>query len=440
MFICEPCLEEKFDNWGTFRSAGRCECCRSMALCADITSKLLVKKQQRGGEAWLSGPLPIRVICKDGKRGTIEERGDAQSYVRLDNGRLLYLWHRDLKPETLPRSNEALIEAVKNMTDEERSRFVSANNPSSLGEHTILVGGFAPGNEVPNAREVELPRTDKARPHLIDGEFQSDKYPTTPRGKVPLSVKDPTAQDLLWSYAQRRRSVDAEFADDLEAALRTAGYVPFRAASPRKRDADEVAGRGLLTGTAASLEEEAGAIVRDVDEWLAVNGPVTPTHLVSVSARLKRALRLRTDSPQEIADWTAKDGRSNSSVLYLKLVQHVREMICDVRIGSDVESTARLVVSKLAHEHRLSPRSETPKKDSLQYEMDLEGAAANTREKITGWVERLIEECAVSDGTPAAYLSALKRVRDGLDEGDWIDWVVAQRGGEARPNTKGTEQ
>ena len=60
--------------------------------------------------------------------------------------------------------------------------------------------------------------------HLIDGEFQSDKYPTCPRGKVPLSCKDVTAQDLLWEYAQRRRTVDAEFADDLEAALRIAGY------------------------------------------------------------------------------------------------------------------------------------------------------------------------------------------------------------------------
>jgi hypothetical protein len=63
------------------------------------------------------------------------------------------------------------------------------------------------------------------RPHLIDGQFQSDKYPTTPRGKVPLSVKDATAQDLLWEYAQRRRAVDKEFADDLEEALRIAGYI-----------------------------------------------------------------------------------------------------------------------------------------------------------------------------------------------------------------------
>jgi hypothetical protein len=62
--------------------------------------------------------------------------------------------------------------------------------------------------------------------HLIDGEFQSDKYPTTPRGKVPLSVKDATAQDLLWEYAQRRRPVDAEFSADLEAALLAAGFVP----------------------------------------------------------------------------------------------------------------------------------------------------------------------------------------------------------------------
>ena len=61
------------------------------------------------------------------------------------------------------------------------------------------------------------------RAHLFDGEFQSDKYPTCPRGKVPLSVKDVTAQDLLWEYAQRRRAVDAEFADDLETALTAAG-------------------------------------------------------------------------------------------------------------------------------------------------------------------------------------------------------------------------
>jgi len=92
-------------------------------------------------------------------------------------------------------------------------------------------------------------RLKPARPHLIDGEFQSDKYPTTPRGKVPLSCKDKTAQDLLWIYAQRRRQVDAEFADDLEEALRIAGYE--RGAGPddltreveRRREAEAEIGR-----------------------------------------------------------------------------------------------------------------------------------------------------------------------------------------------------
>lgn len=68
--------------------------------------------------------------------------------------------------------------------------------------------------------------------HIINGKFQSDKYPTTPAGKVPLSVTDRTAQDLLWEYAQRRRKVDAEFADDLEACLLDAGYKPCSQPKP----------------------------------------------------------------------------------------------------------------------------------------------------------------------------------------------------------------
>ena len=73
---------------------------------------------------------------------------------------------------------------------------------------------------------AQSPAHDEGHPHLIGGEFQSDKYPTTPRGKVPLSVKDKTAQDLLWTYAQRRRVDDGEFANDLELALTKHGFVP----------------------------------------------------------------------------------------------------------------------------------------------------------------------------------------------------------------------
>ncbi len=63
--------------------------------------------------------------------------------------------------------------------------------------------------------------------HINDnGEFQSDKYPTCPPGKVPLSVKDRSAQDLLWEYQERHRAVDKEFSDDLASALHAAGFEP----------------------------------------------------------------------------------------------------------------------------------------------------------------------------------------------------------------------
>lgn len=58
-----------------------------------------------------------------------------------------------------------------------------------------------------------------------EGKFQSDRYPTCPAGKVPLSVTDKTCQDLLWEYAQRRRMVDAEFSADLETCLLKAEFV-----------------------------------------------------------------------------------------------------------------------------------------------------------------------------------------------------------------------
>lgn len=73
---------------------------------------------------------------------------------------------------------------------------------------------------------VEDEESAPVRPHLIEGEFQSDKYSWCQRGFVPLKITDPMAQDLLMEYAQRRRAVDAEFAADLEEALRLKGYMP----------------------------------------------------------------------------------------------------------------------------------------------------------------------------------------------------------------------
>jgi hypothetical protein len=73
-----------------------------------------------------------------------------------------------------------------------------------------------------------------AHGHLVGGDFQSDKYPLTPRGKVPLSTKDPAAQDLLWEYAHRRRTGshgsrerDPAFSDAVQAALVARGFTPL---------------------------------------------------------------------------------------------------------------------------------------------------------------------------------------------------------------------
>jgi hypothetical protein len=63
--------------------------------------------------------------------------------------------------------------------------------------------------------------------HLnAEGEFQSDKYPTCPAGKFPISTKDPLGQDLLWEYALRTE--DEELGQDLKAAIlnHTGGKVP----------------------------------------------------------------------------------------------------------------------------------------------------------------------------------------------------------------------
>ena len=52
--------------------------------------------------------------------------------------------------------------------------------------------------------------------HLTEeGEFKSDKYEWCPPGFVPFKLADEMAQPFLWGYADVRRTVDQEFADDL---------------------------------------------------------------------------------------------------------------------------------------------------------------------------------------------------------------------------------
>lgn len=96
--------------------------------------------------------------------------------------------------------------------------------------------------------------------HIVGGEFQSDKYPGCPPGKVPLSVKDPMAQDLLWEYAQRRVSVDRQFTADLEEALKSKGFKPPHE-SYRLNMSEQLRAH-------AEVGEHASFLLAVHDEWL----------------------------------------------------------------------------------------------------------------------------------------------------------------------------
>jgi hypothetical protein len=148
---------------------------------------------------------------------------------------------------------------------------------------------IAAWNTRPQHPAAPAPQPDGERKgHLIDGEFQSDKYPTTPRGKVPLSVNDKTAQDLLWEYAQRRRSVDAEFSADLETVLRNAGYAPAQQVDYAP-EVMEVLISALASGQASpAMQAKAAERLKRPYESRAPHAaaPVLPEHITEVTDEL----------------------------------------------------------------------------------------------------------------------------------------------------------
>jgi hypothetical protein len=140
-------------------------------------------------------------------------------------------------PEALPRLADALREEVEKKR--ERVRVLASVLDVVRGVHAFKLGSVRPDvdgayfvdkldrdNVVDALKIADMPglSATMGQPHLIEGAFQSDKYPTTPRGKVPLSTHDPDAQDLLWEYAVRHRLRDPQFSDDLMTALKNSGF------------------------------------------------------------------------------------------------------------------------------------------------------------------------------------------------------------------------
>ena len=58
--------------------------------------------------------------------------------------------------------------------------------------------------------------------HIVDGQFQSDKYPWCKPGFVPLKLTDASCWPMLLAYANVRERVDPEFAADLRTAVNDA--------------------------------------------------------------------------------------------------------------------------------------------------------------------------------------------------------------------------
>ena len=57
--------------------------------------------------------------------------------------------------------------------------------------------------------------------HIVNGQFQSDKYPWCKPGFVPLKLTDPLARKVLMEYAYGRAAKDVDFSTDLIACIQT---------------------------------------------------------------------------------------------------------------------------------------------------------------------------------------------------------------------------
>lgn len=184
--------------------------------------------------------------------------------------------------------------------------------------------------------------------HIIDGQFQSDKYPTCPPGKVPLSVKDPTAQDLLWMYAQRRREVDAEFSDDLETALRSAGYTPADMAEnsrlrlglgPDDEDVDTLA-------RVMELKAKAGAYDRIVAALGRQPTPREPRG--NYTAAPMNDPTEEANEPEFTAAWLAG---------HPKAAEEYREKVLTTKVDADLAPAVRTILDHFAAVKREDPEA-----------------------------------------------------------------------------------
>ena len=120
-----------------------------------------------------------------------------------------------------------------------------------------------------------------------------------------------------------------------------------------------------LSGDVARWFADVGALLGDGDvprsaeakpRWACSHNPRCPSELSCKTNNAREAQneerwRCR-ESPRSDTDWTA----SNSSPLYLKLVESIADHLGNIRVGDALEAHARCILSRLAHIHGLAPK------------------------------------------------------------------------------------
>lgn len=122
--------------------------------------------------------------------------------------------------------------------------------------------------------------------HIIDGEFQSDKYEWCLPGFVPLKLTDPMAQPFLWAYAEERRSIDAEFADDLQEVLRLNGYNGAKEKESNGVDSEPVSRVVRATCMAPTCAFNLLAFMGDLGTTLAQLDDAVRIHVLQTTDRI----------------------------------------------------------------------------------------------------------------------------------------------------------
>lgn len=120
-------------------------------------------------------------------------------------------------------------------------------------------------------------------------------------------------------------------------------------------------------------------------------------------------------STEQSTDWTAEDGRANSSPLFLALVRDVERMIRDGAhdlITGRAGTVARVIVANLAHRHGLTPTGK-PEDARLACAESSAGAAGTLRSAALRALD-LAEESPQPWARPVALL--LTTIAQQVDE------------------------